>query len=489
MEDSAKYQARRDSRMSRKDAVSHEESRSVDSVSPNPETEKQQFAEREVPLTVSGRGVGAETGESFTEQTTTKAVFETGAVVRLSAEVNEGQTVRVRNGENGREAEARVAKSFSGDGGVKSVELQFAQAQSDFWATAAADAKEKAQEGPIEIQKHEPSTTAATEASAASGGSSPTPATEEKVEVPSWMKVNKAWEGGDSYPIRMQLPKAAGEASPRTAEFAADSATITAAQDEYLLPKPSLDFEQFPGLAEEKTRLLSGTARRSLSGPIGAVVVVGLLIIATTLGAYRLGWLRWPGKKVAAKAVETSPRTSPNPEVVTTGQYAVPIPLPKAASKPVSIANKNDVPTEPPDTASEKETAPAETDEPRTTANKAAVTPNAKIRSSTKAETKSVSVQGTNPDGAYEPPVLIKAIRSLSPPEALQAFVSGVVVLDALVDEHGKVISATPISGPKALYEKAAQTAKEGYLYRPATRNGKPVPAHVDVRVQFWYEP
>ncbi len=459
----------------------------MDSVSPNPETEKQQFAEREVPLTVSGRGVGAETGESFTEQTTTKAVFETGAVVRLSAEVNEGQTVRVRNGENGREAEARVAKSFSGDGGAKSVELVFAQAESDFWATAVADAKEKAQEAPIELQKPGPSTATAIEASSAPESGSLAPAAGEQVEVPAWMKGNKAWEGADSYPIRMQLPKASGEASPRTAEFAADSASITAAQDEYLLPKPSLDFEQFPGLAEEKTRLLSGTARRSLSGPIGAVVVVGLLVIATTIGAYRLGWLRWPGKKIAAKAAETSPRTAPKSEVVTTGQYAVPIPPPKAESKPVNAVH--DVPPEPREASSEKESVPAETDEPRATANKAAITPNAKIRSSTKAETKSVSVQGTNPDGAYEPPILIKAIRSLSPPEALQAFVSGVVVLDAVVDEHGKVVSATPISGPKALYEKAAQTAKEGYLYRPATRNGKPVPAHVDVRVQFWYEP
>jgi hypothetical protein len=50
------------------------------------------------------------------------------------------------------------------------------------------------------------------------------------------------------------------------------------------------------------------------------------------------------------------------------------------------------------------------------------------------------------------------------------------------------VTSATPVSGPKALYKKAEDTVKE-YVYQPATRNGKPVPAHVQVKIQFWYEP
>lgn len=462
----------------------------MDSVSPNPETEtKKQFAEREVPLTVSGRGVGAETGDSFTEETVTKAVFENGAVVRLRAEVNEGQTLRIRNGENGREVEARVAKHVTGEGDVKYVELEFAQAQTDFWATAVmgeAQVKE-APEAPIEIQKPEQAPVAG-EATSQGEISSPTTTAGQQEELPAWMKVNKAWEGADSYPIRMQLPKATGETSPRTAEFAADSATITAAQDEYLLPKPSLDFEQFPGLAEERTRLLSGTARRSLSGPIGALVGAALLVIAVGIGTYRLGWLRWPRKKIETKAAGTSVRTAPSSEVITTGQYAVPIPPPKAVSKPLNVVH--DVPAVTSDTPTGNENAAAtKTAELQSIDSQPSSKPSAKPRSTVKAEAKNVSVQGANADGAYEPPILIKAIRSLSPPEALQSFVSGVVTLDALVDENGKVLSATATSGPKALYEKAAQTVKEGYLYKPAKRDGKPVQAHVDVRIQFWYEP
>jgi outer membrane biosynthesis protein TonB len=91
-------------------------------------------------------------------------------------------------------------------------------------------------------------------------------------------------------------------------------------------------------------------------------------------------------------------------------------------------------------------------------------------------------------DDVYVAPKLVKAIRSLSPPEALRAYVSGVVTLDTVVDETGRVQSATPVSGPKALYKKAEETVKD-YVYQPATRNAKPVPAHVEVKIQFWYEP
>jgi hypothetical protein len=459
-------------------------------VSSNPETQPTtQIIERQVPVTVSGRGVGAETGEAFTEQTVTTAISEKGGVIRLGAEVNEGQTIRVRNGENGREAAARVLKRQTGEDGSRLAELEFVEAESGFWAPeSVADDPQasKAAEESVEMPKLEPLTAS----DPAPKVDVPTPGQAagqaEETPVPDWMKVNKAWEGGDSYPIRMQLPKAVGEASVRTAEFAADSATITAAQDEYLLPKPSLDFEQFPGLAEEKTRLFSGTARRSLSGPIGVLAVAVSLLVATGIGAFRLGWLRWPSGKVETKTTEPVAHTEHTTGVKTSGEYAVPIPVPKTEKK---------VETLPPAVApSAHEGAgdggnieAAKSEEPRPTGIKHTSAPVDKNRKAVKAD--SNPPPGTSQEGTYEPPKLVKAIRALSPPEALQAFVSGVVLLDALVDENGKVVSATPISGPKALYEKATQTVKEGYLYLPATRNGKPVQAHVQVRIQFWYEP
>lgn len=348
--------------------------------------------------------------------------------------------------------------------------------------------QEEPAEGPVEAQKPEQPQVFADAAQQTEKSNAADATAQPQEELPAWMKVNKAWEGGDSYPIRMQLPKAAGDASPRTAEFAADSATITAAQDEHLLPKPSLDFEQFPGLAEEKTRLLSGTARRSLSGPIGVLIAVMLLMLASGIGAYRLGWLRWPGTKPAIKTEEPGVHPEQISGAKTTGDSAVAIPQPKAENKPVNAVHN--VPAALNETLSNGAiAATSKSGERGSTGSKNAASPGAKTRGDTKPETKDPPVQVTNPDGVYVAPKLLKAIRSLSPPEALRAFASGVVTLDALVDENGKVLSATPTSGPKALYEKAAQTVREGYLYQPATRNGKPVQAHVDVKIQFWYEP
>lgn len=454
----------------------------MDSASSNPETETtKQPAEREVPVTVSGRCVGARDGESFTEETVTNATFESGGVVRLSTEMVEGQIVRIRNKKNGREVASRVTKRQLSDGDAKWVELEFTEPEPDFWRTPATSEEgpaSTATEGQIEIPKlEEPPAAAEVPQQTEHSNAAETAAPNE--EPPAWMKVNKAWEGGESYPIRMNLPKA-GESSPRTAEFAADSATITAAQDEYLLPKPNLDFEQFPGLAEQKTKLLSGTARRSLSGPIGVVVVIALLLIAGGVGAYRLGWLsKKSAQETVAPAEQASTTTATSAATNTSTEVAAP---PAVSSVPPSTQHAT-----PPKVGNETVSISTITPTNNVSMNASAHSSKAVIAPKTK--TKDVPESGVPQEEVYVPPKLIKAIRSLSPPEALRAYASGVVILDTTVDENGKVISTTPVSGPKALYEKAAETVKEGYVYQPATRNGKPVQAHVEVKIQFWYEP
>jgi len=305
---------------------------------------------------------------------------------------------------------------------------------------------------------------------------------------------NQITEEATAYPIRMQLPKA-GDASPRTAEFAADSAAIAAAHaDEHLLPKPSLDFEQFPGVKPSKQKLFSGTARRSLSGPIGAMVAIVLLVVAAGVGAYRLGWLSGSGR--------TSAKTDVTPNV----EGSSPLPnAPGAAENSAGGAAKsvtergnerpiveNKVPSlgsegrERP--ASEVE-PPASVAEPKKAESHASGLATVGKKNTVVKPTPTDSHATIAPqDDVYVPPKLVKAIRSLSPPEALRAYVSGVVTLDTTVDETGRVQSATPVRGPKALYKKAEETVKD-YVYQPATRNGKPVPAHVEVKIQFWYEP
>jgi len=312
--------------------------------------------------------------------------------------------------------------------------------------------------------------------------------------APELPATNQITEEATAYPIRMQLPKA-GDASPRTAEFAADSAAIAAAHaDEHLLPKPSLDFEQFPGVKPSKQKLFSGTARRSLSGPIGAMVAIVLLVVAAGVGAYRLGW--FGGSDRTNAETETKANLVPSstsPSVATTNENPAGrgvAPMPERATEPPGTESKSGEaesaqPQPSPSLAATGRHAAAikESESHRNT-----LASGGKRGTLTKASPKDTPTTAVSQEGVYVLPKLVKAIRSLSPPEALRAYASGVVTLDTTVDETGRVQSATPVSGPKALYKKAEETVKD-YVYQPATRNGKPVPAHVEVKIQFWYEP
>ena len=90
--------------------------------------------------------------------------------------------------------------------------------------------------------------------------------------------------------------------------------------------------------------------------------------------------------------------------------------------------------------------------------------------------------------GDYAAPKLIKGSKSVSPPEAIQNYIAGNVKVDAVVDTTGHIKAVTILSGPAKLHATATEAMKQ-YLYEPARKNGKPVPAHVQVSLQFWYAP
>jgi hypothetical protein len=62
------------------------------------------------------------------------------------------------------------------------------------------------------------------------------------------------------------------------------------------------------------------------------------------------------------------------------------------------------------------------------------------------------------------------------------------VKVDAIVDTTGHIRSVTILSGPAKLHAIAREVMNQ-YLYEPAKKNGKPMPAHVQVSLQFWYAP
>jgi TonB family protein len=92
---------------------------------------------------------------------------------------------------------------------------------------------------------------------------------------------------------------------------------------------------------------------------------------------------------------------------------------------------------------------------------------------------------------AIVPPKLIKSVRAIASPNALQYFDKGntaTVTLDAVVDSSGHVKSMKVLSGPASL-RSAAMDALKQYRYEPAKLRGRPVAAHVTVKVEFLFEP
>jgi len=112
--------------------------------------------------------------------------------------------------------------------------------------------------------------------------------------------------------------------------------------------------------------------------------------------------------------------------------------------------------------------------------------PDAPVSNLTGNATESSLVAGS--DGEYVGPKLIRAVKPVSPSEALRNYVTGSVNVDALVDVTGHVKAVTVISGPKKLWNTAIEQMKQ-YVYEPARKNGKPVTSHVQTSLQYWYEP
>ena len=92
---------------------------------------------------------------------------------------------------------------------------------------------------------------------------------------------------------------------------------------------------------------------------------------------------------------------------------------------------------------------------------------------------------------AVVPPKLIKSVRAIASPNALEYFAhdkTATVTLDAVVEATGRVKSMKVLSGPVALRDSAIEALKQ-YRYEPATSRGKPVAAHVTVAIKFLFEP
>ncbi len=79
---------------------------------------------------------------------------------------------------------------------------------------------------------------------------------------------------------------------------------------------------------------------------------------------------------------------------------------------------------------------------------------------------------------------LISSVPPVYPSLARSQHIEGQVLVDALVDVNGRVSSMRVVSGPVLLHQ-AAMDALRQWKYSAATLDGKAVPMHLTVTIQF----
>jgi TonB family protein len=86
--------------------------------------------------------------------------------------------------------------------------------------------------------------------------------------------------------------------------------------------------------------------------------------------------------------------------------------------------------------------------------------------------------------GTIKTPTKIKDVRPVYPPEAMAAKVTGVVIVEAVIDTTGKVREARVLRSI-ALLDEAATDAVKQWEFTPTLLNGAPVPVIMTVTVNF----
>jgi hypothetical protein len=466
----------------------------------------------EVGVEVSGTHAksGAGTRELFSENTLTTLVFEDGVVVRLTAAVEDGQLLFLKHLATQKEIVTRVLRQRSLGAASPYVELEFTEAAPDFWGTD------------LDVARCEALTSSATEAVVEAreflASEKPQHESQAAVAMPDDEEVALLRE--EIAALRSQMGELL-EAGTAARPVAAAAPPAVAAADMGSVITTLLGAPPSEATAREaKENLGDGEAavtEKSFEALPGNRVTMPWRLVAAIVAlaflsgiASQKGLLtEWFGKGrqtvAAAGAVDASRGNSHAPARPTTATAKTAgaasgatsgaatgaagatktAESDAAVSETASTTNGRDSGTS---TASLREVAAREL---------AALMPKRNAASSAKADHPVASSPAADSNSApapdvaqdvYEAPSLVKAVNAVPPPDAVRGFVTGDVKFDALIDAKGKVASAEVISGPTAL-RSAALDALKGYQYKPATKNGQAISAHVTVAVKFWYEP
>jgi periplasmic protein TonB len=86
--------------------------------------------------------------------------------------------------------------------------------------------------------------------------------------------------------------------------------------------------------------------------------------------------------------------------------------------------------------------------------------------------------------GSLKAPRQTLYVKPDYPALASEARVSGTVVIDAVIDEHGNVVQARVVSGHPLLIDAALKAVLQ-WKYEPTSLNGQPIAVELQVQVRF----
>lgn len=483
---------------------------------------------REVPVKVTGAKAGgaSEERDLFAESTTTVLVFEKGGVIRLTAAVTRGQLLFLSNEESKREVVTQVIRKRAHRPTECYVELEFTEPAPGFWGTefSAAtallpkDAKLTAAEEMIaSAETTEDGLDDATPPPSAADvealkrevealrsqlnmlQTQPEPAkTDSTVPVPNPPpllppNISAPQAEAPGYQTeKIAWSELAADAFP--AEGAPKPDRVTAPDHKLPQPKPAMVFRKALPPRKGSFRARGQFTPGFRAGMLRLAALSSILagVIGT---AWYKGWI--PGihqpKKIAVSSwsggvttplstlpVSTEATTKKNPgnnAVVSAKGTAAGTSLPSEAATRAS--ENNGIGSAPHIVVVEKPLVK----EKNPPANSVAKSPPVYTL-----PMKAVNPVITSASGsAFTPPRLIKSEQAVASLDDLHDFETGSVVVDAIIDTEGNVASIRVLSGPPSLRWPAVRALKD-YKYAPALQNGKPVAAHVSVKMQFHFE-
>ncbi len=444
--------------------------------SPKPSTKTNMVAhEVQVKATGTRRAKSAGERELFTEDTNSVLVYENGGVIQLSAAVAPGQLLFLANVESKREVVAQVKRKRTYKPMNCYVELEFAEPAPRFWGMEFSAAAALL---PKDAKDAEAAALVISACADESGEPPPAPTVEE-------VQALKREVGA----LREQVAGAAATGKSLPIEHDYVPMQLTAAEQAQL-PTPSLDFTVSLPKAKRRFRARGNFTPGFRGGVLRLALLTTALVVTAVAAAWYKNWIPWksaakkPSVSVPVIAANTSTSLAPGSRGVvkehsefTNTNVASDAPV-TSPGMPSQVAESRTQPFA--SSGSVARRAVRKTSPSTTLAGKGAT-----VRPT--ARTTADPIVASTVTSGIVPPKLIKSVRAVASLDDLRDFETGNVVIDAVVGTEGEVHFIRVISGPPSLRAAAVGAVKQ-YRYEPATRNGQPVPEHVNITIRFRFE-